>query len=62
MSRERTSAVDEHLEYSASRSSFRPRGKQLDRTWMVLFIAAAIAVIALLASMIAVSTITTPTP
>jgi len=62
MSKERTPAVDEHLEHFANKSSFRPRGRQLDRAWMALFIAAAVAVIALLVAMIAVSTITTPTP
>jgi len=62
MSKERTPAGDGHLEHFANRSSFRPRGKQLDRVWMALFLAAAVAVVALLAAMIAVSTITTPTP
>jgi hypothetical protein len=62
MSKERTPAVDGHLGHFANRSSFRPRGSQLDRAWMALFIAAAVAVVALLAAMIAVSTITPPTP
>jgi hypothetical protein len=62
MSKEKTPVADGHFEYFANRSTFRPRGKQLDRAWMALFVAATIAVIALLAAMIAVSTITTPTP
>lgn len=44
-----------------SNSSFRPRSKQRNRGWMILFIATGIAVLALLAAMIAVTTITAPT-
>jgi hypothetical protein len=58
----KNSRAESSGQHAAHGSPFRPRPKNRGRGWMALFLGAAIAVLALLAGMIAVSTITAPTP